>query len=275
MKRILMMLTTMLGLGYQSIAQGDLLITPKRVVFEGSKQKEELSLVNTGKDTAVYSISFLQYNMKEDGTFVTVEGPDTGQMFADKYLRIFPRVVTLAPGEPQVIILQCRRKPDMLPGEYRSHLYFRAEKNYKPLGQKNAAKDTTLMSVQLIPVYGLSIPIIIRSGLINVNSKLSDLILETQSDNTQILKVSINRSGNISVYGDISIIYVPKQGKSYEIGAVKGVGVYTNINKRNIVVKLNTVAGKVLKEGKLKVQYLSNDENKIPVVYAEGEMEIK
>jgi len=136
-RKILMMLITLLVLNFQSIAQGDLLITPTRVVFEGNKQKETLNLVNTGKDTSTYSISFLQYNMKEDGSFVIIEKPDSGQLFADPYLRIFPRQVTLAPGEPQVIMLQCRRKADMLAGEYRSHLYFRAEKNYKPLGAKN------------------------------------------------------------------------------------------------------------------------------------------
>ena len=149
-------------------------------MFEGNKQKETLNLVNMGKDTATYSISFVQYNMKEDGSFVIIEKPDSGQMFADPYLRIFPRKVTLAPGEPQVIMLQCRRKTDMPAGEYRSHLYFRAEKNYKPLGMKNAADDTALLSVQLIPVYGIRIPVIIRSGAVNVNATLSDLKLDIQ-----------------------------------------------------------------------------------------------
>jgi hypothetical protein len=276
MKRItIMMLIAILGLMYQSKAQGDLLVTPKRVVFDGNKQKEELSLVNVGKDTAIFSISFLQYNMREDGTFVAIEKADSGQMFADSYLRIFPRKVTLAPGEPQVIMLQCRRKPNMLPGEYRSHLYFRAEKNNKPLGQKNSAKDTTLLSVQLIPVYGMSIPIIIHSGLVNVSTTLSDLILDTRADNIQNLKITINRTGNISVYGDIEIQFIPSQGKPFNVGAVKGVGVYTSINKRNIAVKLNTVPGQDLKNGKLKVKYISNDETKKPVVYAEGELEVK
>jgi P pilus assembly chaperone PapD len=129
MKRIVwIIMIFILGLCYSSLAQGDLLITPSRVVFEGSKQKEEVNLVNTGKDTATYSISFVQYNMKEDGSFVLIEKPDSGQMFAEPFLRIFPRQVTLAPGEPQVIIVQFRRKPDMADGEYRSHLYFRSEK---------------------------------------------------------------------------------------------------------------------------------------------------
>ena len=122
MKRVLSLIVFTLIVA-QAFAQGDLLVTPKRVVFEGNTQREELSLVNMGKDTATYSISLLQKNMKEDGSFVTIEKPSDVKMSAEPYLRIFPRTVTLAPGEPQVIMIQCRRNPYMASGESRSHLY--------------------------------------------------------------------------------------------------------------------------------------------------------
>jgi hypothetical protein len=275
MPKTFLLLAIFIVAGYfQAMAQGDLLITPNRVVFEGNKQKETIDLVNMGKDTATFSISFVQKNMKEDGSFVTVERSDTGQMFADPYLKIFPRRVTLAPGEPQAIMLQCRRKADMAAGEYRSHLYFRSEKDYKPLGVKNPASDSTILSVQLIPVYGITIPVIIRSGSVNVSASLSDLKLETEAGASQNLRLTINRTGNISVYGDIIIDYVPLQGKAGEIGTIKGVGVYTCITKRNIIVKLNNTSGKPFINGILKVRYISNGDTK-PVVYAIGEMEIK
>jgi hypothetical protein len=269
---LLMMLILLLGISVSTRAQGDLLITPKRVVFEGNKQREELNLVNTGKDTATYSISFLQYLMQEDGSILIIDKPDSGQMFADPYLRIFPRTVTLAPGEPQVISLQCRRKPDMQEGEYRSHLYFRSEKDYNPLGTTKS-KDTTKLSVQLIPIYGMSIPVIIRSGAVNVNTTLKDLHLESQKDEAQNLTLTIHRSGNISIYGDILIQFIPAKGKPYQIGAVRGVGVYTNINKRTVSVKLKNTPGMPFSNGKFKVQYVSNGETKSKI-YAEAEMDI-
>lgn len=263
-----------LFIGYlQSIAQGDLLITQKRVVFEGKKQKEALDLVNIGKDTATYAISFINYNMNEDGSFTVIEKPDSEQMIAEPYLRIFPRKVTLAPGEPQIIMLQCRRKPDMKAGEYRSHLYFRAEKNLKPLGNRN--KDTTsALSIKLVPIYGMAIPIIIRSGVGNVSTSLTNLKLETLQDTIQNLKLTINRTGNISIFGNFIINFISLQGKTYEIGKVKGIGVYTNINKRNIAIQLTNTLGVSYKNGKLKVQYISSDEKNF-VVYAVGELEIK
>lgn len=274
-RKILLTLIFIFCLSFQLLAQGDFLISPKRVVFEGTRQKEELSLVNIGKDTATYSISFVQYNMKEDGSFTLIEKPDSGQMFADPYLRIFPRKVTLAPGEPQVISLQYRRKTDMPAGEYRSHLYFRAEKNYNPLGIKDSVKDTTLLSVQLVPVFGISIPIIIHSGEVNVAAVLNDLKLETQQDTIQFLKLIINRTGNISIYGNLTVEYVPMQGKADVVGVVKGVGVYTNINKRYVSIKLNKTPGTTLTNGKLKVRYTSPEDAKKYEVYAEGELEIK
>lgn len=55
-----------------SNAQGDLLITPRRVVFDGSTRSIDLNLANTGKDTATFSISLVQIRMTEEGSFETI-----------------------------------------------------------------------------------------------------------------------------------------------------------------------------------------------------------
>ncbi len=273
MKRFLfLILIIQFGFCLKGLTQGELLIAPTRVVFEGNKQREELNLVNIGKDTATYSISFIHYQMKDDGGYAIIEKPDSNRMIAEPYLRIFPRLITLAPGEPQVIMLQCRRKADMKSGEYRSHLYFRSEKDYRPLGSKN--KDTTKMiSVQLIPIYGISIPVIIRTGAVNVSSSLTNLKLETQKDSIQTIKVGINREGNCSTYGDLIVDYIPVKGKSVVIGQVKGVKVFTDINQINLSVKLNKMPVTALKDGKLKVRYTTPNDTKY-LVYAEKEVQV-
>lgn len=273
-KIVFIIIIDLLGLLFQSYAQGNLIITPKRVVFEGKKQKEELNLVNLGKEPATYTISFTQRNMKEDGSFEIIDKPDSGQMFADPYLRVFPRQVTLAPGEAQVVILQCRRKPDMLPGEYRSHLAFRHEKNYKPLGMESSSNDSSLVNIQLMPKFGMSIPVIIRSGVVDATIALSNLKLETQQDSMQYLSLTINRKGNISVYGNIIVEYEPAQGKPYQVGGIKALAVYTNISKRNVLVKLSLPSAYSFKKGKLKVRYTSSDDAKYEV-YAAEELQLK
>ena len=78
------------------MAQGNLMVFPRRVVFEGSKRSQTLNIANTGTDTARYNISIVQYRMKEDGAFEEITQPDSGENFADKYIRFFPRSVVLA-----------------------------------------------------------------------------------------------------------------------------------------------------------------------------------
>ena len=118
-RQILILIISVMGLDFQATAQGDLMITPKRVVFEGNKQREELILINLGKDTTTFSISFVQKIMLENGGFETIEKSDSSLLIAEPYLRVFPRQVTLAPSEPQMIMLQCRRNANMRSGEYR------------------------------------------------------------------------------------------------------------------------------------------------------------
>ena len=275
MKRFLVLLVfALLSSSLQLIAQGDLLITPRRVVFEGNNQREELSLVNTGKDTTTYSISFVEKNMKDDGSFISLDKKSNQKMSAEPYLRIFPRTVTLAPGEPQVIMLQCRRTPNMVAGEYRSHLYFRSEKDYTPLGSKNPFKDTTLVSVQLIPIFGISIPVIVRTGTLNVASTFTNLRLSVVNDTIPTLDFTINRAGNCSTYGDLVVEYISGKNKPIAVGLIKGVGVYTNLDHRNVSVKLNQVKGVVLKAGNLKVRYTTPDDAKY-MVYAEKEASVE
>lgn len=273
LSKIFLILILIFGLGFQSIAQGDLLVTPTRVVFEGNKQKEKIYLVNIGKDSATYSVSFLQYRQTEDGGYTIISTPDSGQMFADPYLRIYPRTVTLAPGETQAVMLYSRRKADMPAGECRSHLYFRSEKDYTPLGTKD--QDTlTTVSVQLIPIYGVSIPILIRTGNVSVSTSLSDLNLVKADATIMNLSVVVNRTGNISVNGNLVVDYIPVKGKSIEIGKIKSVAVYTDSPRRLVSIKLNLTPDISLTSGKIKVRYTSADDAKKPEVYSEAELQL-
>ncbi|MCX6227277.1 MAG: hypothetical protein NTV01_21450 [Bacteroidia bacterium] len=272
MRRFLFfMIISLAGISSQILAQGNLLVTPKRVIFEGNKQKAELNLMNTGTDTATYSLSFRNCNMTEKGKLELIEKPDSSQMFAEPYLRLFPRKVTLAPGEGQVVALQCRRLPGMKAGEYRSHLWFRDEKNNEPLSKMKPVLDSNQLSVSVVAIFGITIPVIIRSGEVEVHASLSDLKLETMQDSIPYLKVTINRTGNISINGKISVEYIPAKGKPYEIGFAKGMAVYTNLDHRTVAVKLNKTPGMNLKTGKLRVRYTSPEDSKF-MMYAEEMM---
>ena len=255
-------------------AQGDLLITPRRVVFEGSKQSQELTLANTGQDTARYNVSFVQYRMTDSGAFELIEAPDSGQYFADKYLRFFPRSVTLAPNEAQVVRMQFRKLPDMQSGEYRSHVYFRAVPKETALGDEKLA-DTTAIGIRLIPIFGITIPIIVRVGELDLNVKLSELSLDTKSDTIPNLDVTFTRNGDKSVYGDLTINWLSNSGgEPVEVGLVRGIAVYTPNKTRRFNMQLRKIAGVDYSRGKLVVKYQAPNDLK-PEVYAEREIVLK
>lgn len=243
-------------------AQGNLQVMPKRVVFEGNKRFQELNLANTGQDSAQFVISFINYKMKENGEFQEITTPEEGQNFADKFLRIFPRTVTLAPNEAQSIKVQVIKTSNLAAGEYRSHIYFRAVPPVKPLGEKDTKADTSSgISIKLTPVFGLSIPTIIRMGEPDVKITLSDLTFDN-SNNLPKLKLIFNRSGNMSVYGDLTINYISPEGTVKQVGMAKGLAVYTPNPKRSFILNLEQNKDINYRKGKLQVIYTTPQDAK-------------
>lgn len=242
------------GFSFSAMAQGNLMLSPKRVVFEGSKKSEEITLANIGKDTAKYNISFVQIKMKEDGSFETIKSPEPGQLFADSNIRIFPRVVVLAPNESQTVKLQVIKKNQMRDGEYRSHLYFRSLSNDKPLDE-NEIENKNGVSIKLIPIYGISIPIIIRVGQLAAQVSITDETFKMVNDTTPVVNFTFNRTGNVSVYGDVTVNYVSAKGKGTNVGRTNGLAIYTPTAKRTHRMVLNNIRGVNYRSGKLKVSF--------------------
>jgi hypothetical protein len=253
-------------------AQGNLLVTPKRVVLEGNKRSMDMNLSNTGGDTATYAISFVQIRMREDGGFEQITEPDPGQRFADRFLRYFPRQVTLGPNESQTVKVQLLRSNELTAGEYRSHFYFRAIPKEKPLGEKEkAVLDSTSFSVRLTPIFGISIPAIIRVGESTMKVTLSDLAFKYQNDTIPLFTFNFNRTGNMSVYGDIAVDYVSSDGKVTRVGIANGVAVYTPNTIRRFQMNLIKTPGIDYKSGRLKVSYSAPSDVK-PAKYSEEEL---
>jgi P pilus assembly chaperone PapD len=252
-------------------AQGNLLITPRRVVFEGSKKSIDLNLANNGQDTATYAISVVQIRMKDDGSFETITEPDPGQRFADANIRFFPRSVTLGPNEAQVVKVQLIKANLLTDGEYRSHFYFRAVPKAKPLGEEEPVVDSTTISVKLTPIFGITIPVIIRVGENSANVTLSGLEVQTVNDTIPRLNLTLNRSGSMSVYGDLTVDHVSAQGKITRVGVANGIAVYTPNTLRRFQLNLNKIPGIDYKSGSLRISYSTSTEIK-PRKYAEAEL---
>lgn len=243
--------------GHTAFAQGDLLISPLRIVFEGAKKSEEINLANVGKDTASFMISIKDIRMNEDGSFEEITEPEPGQNFAGKYIRFYPRRVTLAPNEAQVVKVQLVKTNELTEGEYRSHLYFRSVADEKPLGDAPKRKDTTGLTVSLVPVYGITTPVIIRVGQNTAQASLSDLSFTPApaKDVAPKLTFTFNRTGNMSVYGELKIDFISVSGKVTQAKLIKGIGVYTPNTKRRMTIDLDTDNNVTYSRGKFHLTY--------------------
>jgi hypothetical protein len=267
---------TVILLASQSIyAQGDLLLTPRRVVFDGTKKTQEVNLANTGKDTATYLVSMMEIRMLTDGSFEEIAQPDSGQNFASKYLRFFPRSVTLGPNEAQTIKIQLTKTSGLAPGEYRSHIYFRPVTHSKPLGEEVTPADSSTFSVRIVPVVGLTIPAIIRIGNYDAKVSVSDIQVDYMDD-TPVAKMTLSRSGAMSVYGDVFVEHITSEGVVTPVGLIRGIAVYAPNTSRTLVLQLDK--SRKYNSGTLRVVYRPQPDDrsaKAGVIFAEGTVRLK
>ena len=240
---------------------GDLLVAPTRVVLEGRQRTAEITLVNTGPSAATYRISLINLRMDEHGGTQEVEasGAQPGEHFATDLIRFSPRQVTLEPHAAQTVRIQARKPAELEAGEYRSHLQFRAIPSNAPAVK--GPESSTALSVHLTIIYGVSIPIIVRQGETSAEATLSalELVPPAGDEKGPTLRFQINRTGNRSVYGDLSVMFVPAGGKTSMVGRVNGIAVYTPNAERIAGIVLQIPPGVVLKNGLLRLAYKKQD----------------
>jgi len=264
-------------LSSQVYAAAQLMISPTRVEFEGSDRTKQVHLINNGSDTGRYRISFVQRKMLESGQIEAIEENEPG-LYSDDMVRFSPRQVTLLPGQSQTVRLMLRKKRDLKDGEYRSHLMFQSLPDPTTSDiEELASADTKGVTVKLIPIVGITIPVIVKQGKLSSSASLSDF--EIVQSNTvkggSSLSLKINRTGNESTYGDIRIYFTAEKGQSVLIGQVDGVAVYLPLDQRSIEIKLNPPTGLSLSNGELHVIYLKPGEDEKSGLITESRLSIQ
>jgi hypothetical protein len=254
-KKNILIIFLLLKFSFPLLAQGDLMVYPKRIVFDGIDSRiKTINLGNTGKDTATYRLSYNQIQMDEEGKFNSIEEPAANQNFASPYLRYYPSTITLAPDEWQTVKIQLVKTIELKEGEYRSHLYFRGVPKIKILENKTIVTDTLKtndLDIQLTPVFGISIANIITIGTATTAVTLSNLALIAPD----VLSLDINRTGNQSAYGELHVNHISPEGISTNVALTKGYAVYAPGNLRRTKMKLDTNPAFDYTKGKLQVIY--------------------
>jgi P pilus assembly chaperone PapD len=242
---------------------GDLLVSPTRVVFEGPTRNAEVALVNRGTKPALYRIVFEQRRVTEDGRMFDLPKLPDGEIGADQLVRYTPHQVVIKPGETQLVRIQLRKPSTLVEGEYRSHLTFRAvpEKTTGPSGNDDTANS---VGVFLIPIYGVSIPVLVRHGQLSAQASFSDAAFTAATaDAPPILSLTLNRAGAASLYGDLIVRLRPRVGQDVIVGRFSSLSVYTAISRRLLRAALELpkdYAG----GGRLFISYVDHVDNTVP-----------
>jgi hypothetical protein len=261
-EKIILTVALFLSFSYPLIAQGNLLIFPKRIIFEGVQNRvKTINLANIGKDTATYKLSYNQIRMGIDGSFNPIKTPELDQKFASPNLRFYPRRITLAPNESQTVKIQLIKTNELKQGEYRSHLYFRGVPRASLLKKEdlNDAQKTKKISVNLTPVFGLSIANIITIGENTTKVQLTNLKVEATKDKGTILSLDFNRQGHQSAYGTIEVSYISTEGLKQKIALIKGFAIYSPGTLRQSKIVLENRPQIDYSKGALQVRFTSLD----------------
>ncbi|WP_341711419.1 hypothetical protein [Erythrobacter sp.] len=246
---------------------GDVNVYPKRIVLDGRRQIKTIGLFNKAVNEGDYQISIASFGMMPSGQILAFDnGLDAAVQArvktAEQFLRHSPRRVTLRGAESQLINVMARAPSDLPDGEYRSHFVITAIP--RELGGttsiEQAASDTQAneVGVTIYPQFGISIPIIIRIGETTLNVGLSDLQMVKTAEGQAAVSFKINRQGTRSAFGDIVI---RAQGLEEPLVSIKGVGVYPEIDSRQLVVPLDRQAdaARLTRGTAITVTYLDDD----------------
>ena len=214
-------------------AVGDLLVAPTRLVLDG-KRGAEVILNNIGAEPATYRITLELRRMSDIGKLddVLPEVANDTEKAALGMISFAPRRVTLPPNQPQSIRIGLRGIETLPDGEYRAHMLFRAI----PVAQAvTDVQDTGgEVKIQIIPIYGVTIPVIVRKGKLSVTAALTNAKLSNDNEGST-LQFDLSRSGDRSVYGDVR---VTKPGTAEPVVVAKGIAVYPELKQRVVSLPL-------------------------------------
>jgi hypothetical protein len=180
-------------------AQGDLLIAPTRLVLEGGRGGEVI-LSNIGTEEAVYRVTLEIRRMTPDGDLSSSR--ESAATDSEKavlaMVRYAPRGSRFRPGEPQAIRASARgRSRAARRRNTGAHVAHAIPRSY-PVADQTEAIANGQLSIQLVPIYGVPMPIIIRKGDLHATAGLANPQL-VQGERGPAFSVDINREGDESI----------------------------------------------------------------------------
>jgi len=221
-------------------------------VFGPNGRGATVYVFNRGTAPATYSIAVIDRAMMPDGRIEAIDDANKNASEAAVAARVksardfvifTPRRVTLKPNESQTVRLRAIRPANLASGEYRTHLTVTAlPPEDVGLTADEAVKPAPgQLAVRVVPVFSISIPLIVRQGAAEVRAALERprYTLERGpggQQNVAVVALELARLGASSVYGNIEV----RRGDEV-LGAVQGLAVYPEIARRAVQIPLSKI----------------------------------
>ena len=200
--------------------------TEYKIFIDKNKPFHNYTIFNQGNSTAECKLSFIDYNIAENGDFKIIKAGDSSPInSAIKKLRISPKRVKVTAKSSQkvkVLVRGLRSFPD---GELHSYLSISCRET-----------DVALSNgITILPNFIYNIPVTIRKGELKATAELNNLKVE-HHNNSYYLTFDMLREGNRSLYGTFTV--TDETGD--KIGEISGFTHY--IQAKSIPVKVTLTA---------------------------------
>ena len=116
--------------------------------------------------------------------------------------------------------------------------------------QAAAAEAAEGVSIKLVPIYGVTIPIIVRHGKLEAQVAINQPRVEEAEEGPQLV-LTLSRAGDRSTYGEL---IVTKPGVADPVVVSRGLAVYPELGSREVRIPL-TAEQKASLTGPLRFEY--------------------
>ncbi len=239
-----------------------LMISPVRMVFTDRQRSINAHVSNTSNERITYMISLVTMRKGENGQYYEPEIDSAEEQMVKKMIRFAPRRATIEPGTRQVVRLMLRKPKALQPGEYRTRLLLSPQEMPEDSVVQSKSNVVENNTIQLNIIVKSSFPIIIQHG--GLKAAVAPLTIAVkdfpQAPAGIAADVTFSRSGNCSVFGDVSLHFTPNDHSqdSREIGRSLGLAIYLPDTKKTLTVMLKGISREELSTGTVRVVYKPN-----------------
>lgn len=210
-------------------------VHPLKVFLDQKRKTDSVTVKNLSDQKVSYKISTVHFEQNEKGQMrLKKEVPESS---LTPLVRFSPRVVTLSPGEHQVVRLMVRNISSLPEtGDFRTHLRFeqtRSSFEKKEEGPLSDGEVRTNLKVNL----AISIPLFFRKGLPDYKVKLTDLKIIPDSPSGPKFNVTMENNGSSYPYGRFELYTVSEGEKQELIGEVNGAQSF--VKKREFIYPIS------------------------------------